>query len=128
MKPYVPTNWYWIVGGDETRVFSSAAGDYVPVSDPTYQSWAADGTQPTRIDTEVNLGEVLADGSARPSRAAVLDGYKDTHARRVVAGAAFKVLFNHENRLRAIERQLGLNGSPADLTAGQARNAIKALM
>jgi len=26
---YTPDNWFWIVGGDETRFYSSAARDYV---------------------------------------------------------------------------------------------------
>lgn len=29
MTNYNPLDWYWIVGGDETKVYSSNAGDYV---------------------------------------------------------------------------------------------------
>ena len=78
---YNPLDWYWIVGGtgphitapgapftgDETRVFSSARLQYVPVSDPQYQAWRSSqmavngGREPaTRIDTEANLAAVLA--------------------------------------------------------------------
>lgn len=78
---YNPLDWYWFVGGtgphvastgapftgDETRVFSSARGRYVPVSDTTYQAWRtaevaqSGGHEPTtRIDTEANLAAVLA--------------------------------------------------------------------
>jgi hypothetical protein len=88
---YKPSDWYWIVGGngphiaapgdpftgDETRVFSSARLQYVPVSDPQYQTWIAQqkavngGSNPTtRIDTEANLAAVLADyGLAFPNAA-----------------------------------------------------------
>lgn len=36
--------------------------------------------------------------------------------------------FNHENRLRAIERQLGLNGSKPDLTLPQFKAILKAML
>jgi hypothetical protein len=126
-------NHYWIVGGSTTQVYSSAVGDYVPVSDPTYVAWLAASdidrpNAPTRIDTPANLGEVLAGIMARPTAADVLDGYQDTHARNTIAAAAFKVLFNHENRLRAVERALSLNGSPPNMSANQAKAAVKALM
>lgn len=123
-----PFNWYWIVGGSTTQVYSSAVGDYVPVADATYQAWIAPGRVPTAIDTEANLGQVLASYLLRPVAANVLDGYKTSQAATIVAQIVFKVLFQHENRLRACERALALNGSPADLTAGQAKAAVKALM
>ena len=74
-------DWYWIVGGngphkqhadaaftgDETRVYSSKAGSYVPADDPTYVAWRSETAQrmgipnpTTRIDTEDNLSAVLA--------------------------------------------------------------------
>lgn len=48
---YSPRNWFWIVGGDESRAWSSAAGAYVtdyPIG------------QTTRIANEVELYDVLA--------------------------------------------------------------------
>jgi hypothetical protein len=128
MKPFDITNWYWIVAGDQTRVFASKSGDYVPVADATFVAWKADGTLPTAIDTEASLGAVLASAQLRPAAAGILDSYTSAQASTVIAHAAFKILFNQENRLRAIERQLSLNGSPANLTAAQALAAIKALM
>lgn len=125
---YDVTNWYWVVAGDTTKVFSSAAGDYVTNNDPTFQAWVLDGGVATRIDTELNLGGVLADAEVRPTAAGVLDGYQRQSAQRILVAAYFKILFNHENRLRAIERALGLNGSPANLTPAQAFNAIKSLL
>jgi hypothetical protein len=130
-KPYNILNWYWHVGGDATRAYSSAVGDYVPSSDATFIAWKADGTQPTKIDTEFNLGGVLGQpklgGIVRPVPAGVLDGYQDRQAVDIVDVAIFRILFNHENRLRALERQTGLGSAP-DLTPAQAKNAVKNLM
>lgn len=126
-----PYNWYWIVGGSATQVYSSASGNYVPVSDATYQSWAAKGNSPTSIDSEASLGSVLSAYFLRPAAANVLDGYKQSLAAKIVLQdfqAVFKILFNHENRIRAIETALSLNGSPPQLTAAQAIAAVKALM
>lgn len=128
MIPYTPSNWYWRVAGSNTQVYSSASGDYVPVNNAAYQAWLASSGIPTAVGTEAELGEVLAPLNLRPTAAGVLDGYKVWQAGNIVDAIQFKLLFNHENRLRAIERALSLNGSPADLTANQARNAVKALM
>lgn len=114
-------NWYWFIGSDQTRVYSSALGDYVSVSDPNFVAWIADGTRPTTIDSEASLGDVLSPHLLRPAAAGVLAGYQDSQAGGVVILTAFKVLFNHENRLRALEGK-------APLTAAQARAAVKALM
>ena len=47
---YTEINWYWVVDGSTTQVWSSAAFDYVPVSDAGYcQAWLADGNAPTKI-------------------------------------------------------------------------------
>jgi len=51
--------WYWIVAGDQTRVYASARQAYVPVDDPTYTEWLTAGGIPTAIDTEMNLGDSL---------------------------------------------------------------------
>lgn len=50
MRPYTPANWFWIVGGDDTRAWSSAASAYVA-------EWPDDAY--SRIGTEVELGDVL---------------------------------------------------------------------
>lgn len=118
---YNPRNWYWYVAGDETRAFSSAIGDYVPASDPTFQSWQAAGGTATRIVSEVELGEVLAPHAVRPVNATILDAYKDRQAAKLTIEVAAKVLFNHENRIRVLE------GAPP-ASAAQFKNALKALM
>lgn len=125
---YNPLNWYWVVGNSTTQVYSSAVGDFVSVNDPIYQAWLK-RNQPTTIDSDANLGQVLAqNNSLRPKPAGILDGYTTAMAGNIVVQAIFKILFNHENRLRAIERNLTLNGSPPALTAQQAVAAVKALM
>lgn len=48
--PYTPADWFWIVGGDKSRAWSSAAAAFVP-------SWDAQRT--TRIPSLVDLDGVL---------------------------------------------------------------------
>lgn len=50
MQDYNPLNWFWIVSGDESRAWSSAAGAYV-AEYPTDRL--------TRIASEPELNEVL---------------------------------------------------------------------
>lgn len=52
MPEYNPFDWYWIVGGDESRLWSSAAGAWVDEM--------PDGAGVTRIASEAELDEVLA--------------------------------------------------------------------
>lgn len=121
MKLFDPKSWYWIVAGDSTKVFSSASGDYVPATDPAYAAWCSDGSTPTNIDTEANLGAVLAPYLQRPANVSVLDGYTGSQADTVLGHLVFKILFQHENRIRALEGK-------AAVTAAQARTFIKGLM
>lgn len=118
---FTPNNWYWIVAGSITQVYSSVVGDYVPVTNATYQAWLAAGNTPTKIDTEANLGDALAQRLMRPVAVNVLDGYKQSLANNITAQVIFKILFNHENRIRTLEGQ-------AQITPAQAVAAVKALM
>lgn len=120
MKSYDPANWYWIVAGNQALVFSSASGNYTTATDPTFLAWASDGTVPTNIDTEANLGAVLTGGAPRPVNANVLDGYTTTLA-GTVDRVIFQVLFNHENRIRTLAGQ-------AQITVQQFRTGLKALL
>lgn len=121
-KEYNPSNWYWIVGGNEAQVFSSAVGNYVPANDAAYLAWIADGTQPTRIASEAELGEVLADARVRPQRAAVLDAYKGQHAKRMTDEVQTKAL------LWCINEILTLKGQPALTKGADIRSFLKELM
>lgn len=122
LKTYDLNNWYWIVGGDQTKVYSSALGDYVPAADAEYTAWLADNTAPTSIDNEANLGAVISDvGAPKPAAPNVLAAWRDGQASNHITTAVFKILFNHENRLRALEGK-------AAITAAQFLAALKQLM
>lgn len=62
--PYMPRNWYWIVGGDETRAWSSAAAiaagnfaaGYVDLPDEGFTVAAPDGY--SRISSEAELRDL----------------------------------------------------------------------
>jgi len=51
-KDYDPFSWFWVVGGDESRFWSSAEDAYAPA--------LPEGAGVTRIATETELAEVLA--------------------------------------------------------------------
>lgn len=124
MKPYDPTNWFWYVGGDTSKAYSSAAGAYVAASNATFQAWLADGTVPTKIDTEANLGAVLAvyyPSVPRPTVTGVVDGYQQNQADDVFQHKLVKLLFTMLNRIQVLE------GKPA-LTVAQARAYVRGLM
>jgi hypothetical protein len=53
------SDWYWIVSGDASRVWSSARMMFVPASDPDYQAWQQPGKVATRIGSTDELFSVL---------------------------------------------------------------------
>lgn len=58
---YNPADWYWCIGGDTTRVYSSSKAGYVSVTDPDYIAWSArDDTRITNIATYNDLKGVLS--------------------------------------------------------------------
>lgn len=59
MISYNPADWYWIVAGSTTQVWSSARVQYVGVDDSTYQAWRVAGGVPTKIDSQDSLITVL---------------------------------------------------------------------
>jgi hypothetical protein len=122
MKIYDPKDWYWIVAGNEAQVFSSATGNFVPANNATYLAWLADGTMPTRIASEIELGEVLADARVRPVRAAVLDAFKAQHAKKWTDEVQSKAI------LWCINEILTLKGQPTITTGPAIRAFIKELM
>jgi len=118
MRDYDPFNWYWLVGG---KIFSSASGDYVPTDDKAFVEWKKDGTKPTNIFDEDELGEVLAPYNIRPSAAAVLDKYKDAQAKELTIKTVAKALFFMANEIRSGQ------GKPV-LSPQQFRGWLKDLM
>jgi hypothetical protein len=125
MRPYHLADWYWFVGGDQTRAYSSAATDYVPADDPIFVDFLDDDNRPTSIDTEFNLGAVLGQlpTELAPTPPGILDGYTAFLAEQAGDDPAW---VNHENRLRVIEGQLGISSEPplAQAESVQARSAI----
>lgn len=115
---YIPGNHYWIVGGDETKRFSSAVGDYVLADDATYLAWVENGGVTTRIANEQELGEVLADARVRPENARVLDGFKGRHADKLTLEIVAKILLYLINEVRDLKGQ-------EPVTGHQFRNFIK---
>ena len=121
-----PENWYFYVGGDKTQAYSTASGTFVPSTDPGLQAWMADGTQPNMVDTKLGLGATLANlegatDQLRPTDATILDGYQTAQAKPMTELAIFKVLFNHENRIRVLEAR-------PQLTPAQFKVLLKQLM
>ena len=114
-------DWYWAVNGSTTQVFSSAIGDYVAVTDPTYLAWVASGGAATVIDSEASLGETLAPYQIRPVSANVLDGYKDSQANKLTVEVIAKVLFKIVNDVRVLQGQ-------STITANQFKTFLKGLM
>jgi len=57
--PYDPANWYWEVGGNASRVYSSARAAYVSRNDPAFVEWSKNGGVPTKIKSEAELREVF---------------------------------------------------------------------
>jgi hypothetical protein len=117
---YDPQNWYWVVGSDTTRVYSSASGVYVPTRDDTYMAWLADGNTPTKIDSVPSLGQVLASARQRPVDVTVLRQYQVAIA-AIPDIANFPVMLDLENRVRVLE------GQPAR-TADEYRNYLSTIV
>jgi len=59
MRYYDPRSWFWIVGGDDTRAYSSAARGFVDVAH-------ADPERVTRIDSFESLKQVLRAANVPP--------------------------------------------------------------
>lgn len=57
---YDPSKWYWIVDGDQSRVWSSASAGFVDANDETYAAWLEGGGGPTPIGSLIELAEVFA--------------------------------------------------------------------
>jgi len=137
-------NWFWTVAGDQSRVYSSAAVGYVPLTDTGYVAFLADGKVPTKIASEAELWEVLVrQGVAVPAsdpnaQAALKD--RDYVALPRAAAIMFR---RHENMIRELVRTVRTNaalntaadaaGLPStansqDLTMAQFIAAVKQLL
>lgn len=59
MKSYNSSDWYWLVGNNTSRVWSSARRSYVSADDQEYVLWFDEGGFPTPIRDESELCQVL---------------------------------------------------------------------
>jgi hypothetical protein len=120
---FAPANWYWIVAGSVTQVYSSAVSNFVPIADAAYQAWLSKGNFPSRIATEAELGEVLVAYSLRPIPAGVLQGYDDKIVDELdtmkILRAFSLVVLDEINILRA-------QHALADRTPAQLKAAVRA--
>lgn len=118
---YIPSNWYWIVAGSTTQVYSSAVDNYVPSADATYQAWLAAGNAPSKIESTQSLADVLLQANEpAPPGTSASNNQKQwwfdnvPHAVQVWA-------FDLDNRVRTLE------GQPTR-TLNQFKNYVKGLM
>jgi hypothetical protein len=86
MLVFNPFYWYWVVGGSITQVFSSAANDYVAITDTTYETWLAEGYMPTVVASEDDLAVILAQYGITPTFDAGLILYAHTKQKALATG------------------------------------------
>ena len=95
----------------------------MPSTDATFTGWLADGNRPTNIDSESSLWDVLAQQFPAGIAASNAPGQTErkTYQLNNTDMTQFQVLFNHENRIRALEGK-------ASITPAQFKAAIIALL
>lgn len=105
------SDWYWVVGDDESQVYTSARSDYVPSDDATYLAWVQDGKMPTRIYSAEDLGGVLAQWSAPvPLPPDVLVGYQAAKPPQVKVFAQARLAVEN-GEVTGAETAVGLGGA-----------------
>jgi hypothetical protein len=104
----------------DPTVLTKAGWRWLPVVDtkPAYDSGSQVREGPV---VTVNADNVTRVWTVRSKTAAEIDAEKDQIVAEVAVTALGKVLFNHENRIRALNSQ-------APITAAQFLAAIKALL
>lgn len=98
---YYPKSWFWTIGGDEARAWSSAASAYVTQWDQTRQ---------TRIASEQELSDVLKPYGLR-GPAASIDDVRAEAQRRIIALTGTQdiigcLIKQHNAQMRATELTL----------------------
>ena len=96
MRQYDPKDWYWVVGGSATEVYSSKTHTFVPITNADYLTWKADAPFPptTQVANNAELGSVLAQHDLRPTIAGVLAGYLDAKLDQVVNSPLYRILLD----------------------------------
>lgn len=129
MKVYDPTDWYWIVAGDDKQLWSSAAGAYVQSDDAAYKAWLAAGGLPSRIASAAELDEVLnghgIDGpTAKAPRLIVLRDFMDRLTAEKQA-AVFAASLTDPNVARLVARA---SSAPFNLESAETAAGIDYLI
>lgn len=129
MKPYNPAKWYWYVGGDTARAFSTVTLSYVPSDDPSFSAWLADGSIASAVASEDDLFQVLEDAGVPPyapvtprqARLALLAaGLLDQVESAVnTAGGATKLTWDYATQVRRKDPLITQIGASLNLTAAQ---------
>lgn len=127
ISKYVANDWYWIVAGSVTQVFSSYEKAYVSISDARYVAWLAKDNLPSKIGSESSLIEGLAEHApdCLPDNAAGIEARK-TRLLKIaqtteIGKVLVAVLFDHENRIKVLEKK-------TKLTKAQFFAAVKELL
>ena len=116
---YNVADWYWEAAG---RVYSSARAQLVQPDDAIYLDWKSKGGIPTKIFSQEELWDVLAEqfpAGIAADNAVGQDAIKSRQLNQLDQ-VTLRVAFNHENRIRALE-----NKQP--ITLQQFITALKAL-
>jgi hypothetical protein len=74
-----PLDWYWVVGGNTSQVYSTKVKGYVSITDLNYVSWLSLGGVPNIIDTDANMQHLSYNIFNKP-----------------ILSIQFKMLFTHE--------------------------------
>jgi Domain of unknown function (DUF4376) len=52
---FIPSDYYWFVGGDTSKAYASKRNIYVPTSDAEYQAFVAKGLSPIAVESEADI-------------------------------------------------------------------------
>lgn len=102
-KPYTPRDWYWVVGGDESRAWSSAQKDFVA-------NWPSDQT--TRIANELELYDVLVKAGLRSKAPSRTFSLAEVRSALLLIDAAATGDASDEASLRAVAEDIGFSLPP----------------
>lgn len=119
-----PNNWFWIVGGDTSQAWSSAANAFVSATDSRYTSWLAAGGTPTKVaSVTVALGVVIIQSGLLDSSDTTMHRIAEAVAlgENTMTSADVVAWVNYRRALRAI-----VDGSDTASTSIPAKPAYPA--
>ena len=122
---YDPSDWYWAVASDATRVWSSKQAAYVPVTDAAYVAWLDGENQPTHIASEAELFDVLTEISQSPGTL----GSVAQQAQRMLTGSTVTVSSSTTPALNGTyavnpNEMLNITGLQAGVAAGALSSGV----